>query len=170
MMPQTCLLNMSVARLGKLWPSGIVHICSRAIFTSLPELVHFLNVCFIIWYRLWPVHYFDGGMMMILLALHWLSCRTAETYQKQSLCQHLTLFSGVYHIQWILFLWCWWGSLLTIPQISWWWKISCCNLQQINSFCYWNGIHLHQLLPTAWVVCHDELTFPLAVSAEIQDM
>ena len=27
MMPQTCLLNINVARLGKPWPNGIVHIC-----------------------------------------------------------------------------------------------------------------------------------------------
>ena len=47
MMPQTCLLNMSVARFGKPWLSGVVWICSRAIFMSSPESAHLLNVCFI---------------------------------------------------------------------------------------------------------------------------
>ena len=44
MMLQTCLLNISVAGLGNPWPNGVVWICSRAMFMSLPELVHFLNV------------------------------------------------------------------------------------------------------------------------------
>ena len=47
MMPQTCLLNNSAAGLSKPGPNGVVHICSRAIFMSLPDLAHFLNVHFI---------------------------------------------------------------------------------------------------------------------------
>ena len=47
MMPQTCLLNNSVARLSKPGPNGVVCICSRAIFMSLPDSAHLLNVCFI---------------------------------------------------------------------------------------------------------------------------
>ena len=46
MMPWTCLLNINVARLGKSWPNGIVHICSRAIFISLPKWVHFFKCVF----------------------------------------------------------------------------------------------------------------------------
>ena len=47
MKPHTGLLNMSVAGLGKPWPNGVVWICSRPIFMSLPESAHFLNVHFI---------------------------------------------------------------------------------------------------------------------------
>ena len=43
-MPQTCLLNNSVAGLGKPGSNGVVHICNRAICMSPPDLVHFLNV------------------------------------------------------------------------------------------------------------------------------
>ena len=46
MMPRTCLLNINVAGLIKPWPNGVVCICSRAIFMSLPKSVHFLNVHF----------------------------------------------------------------------------------------------------------------------------
>ena len=43
-MPQTCLLNNSFAGLSKPGPNGVVHICSRAIFMSLPDSADFLNV------------------------------------------------------------------------------------------------------------------------------
>ena len=46
-MPQTCLLNSNVARLGKPGLNGVVHICNRAMFMSLPDSAYFLNVCFI---------------------------------------------------------------------------------------------------------------------------
>ena len=45
MMPQTCLLNSIVAGLGKSGPNGVVCICNKAIFMSLPDSAHFLNVC-----------------------------------------------------------------------------------------------------------------------------
>ena len=45
-MPQTCVLNIIVTRLGRPWPIGIVCTCNSAMFLSLPDLVHFLNVCF----------------------------------------------------------------------------------------------------------------------------
>ena len=46
-MPQTCLLNIMVARLGRPWPIGIVHNCNSAMFLFLPDLAHFLDIGFI---------------------------------------------------------------------------------------------------------------------------
>ena len=46
MIPQTCLLNISVAKFGNHWSSRVVWICSRAMFMSPPELAHVLNVHF----------------------------------------------------------------------------------------------------------------------------
>ena len=46
-MPRTHLLSISVAGLSKPWPIDIVHICNRAMFLSLPDSAHFLNLHFI---------------------------------------------------------------------------------------------------------------------------
>ena len=138
MMPRTCLLNINVAGPGKPWPSRVVWICSRAMFMSPPESVHFLNICFTNLIHASTCLCFGGGMPMILLPLHWWFYRTAGICLKQSLCQHLTLYFGVCHIQqiWLLLWWLGWlGFLLIIPPVSWWWETCRCNLQGINSFC-----------------------------------
>ena len=46
-MPWTCLLNIIVIGLGSPWPIGIVCKCNSTMFLSLPDSVHFLNVCII---------------------------------------------------------------------------------------------------------------------------
>ena len=107
MMPWTCLLNIIVARLSKPWPNGIVCICSRAIFMSLAKLGHFLNVhfmnlvqastCLLLWW--WYANDNACSMLNVL--------QNCGTYPKWNLCQHVTLFFGVYH-------------LLLVSQ---WWKL-----------------------------------------------
>ena len=155
MMPQTCLLNINVAGLSKPWPNGIVCICSRAIFMSLPELEHFLNV-----------HFINLIQASTCPLLWW-------WYANDTTCSTLIVLQNCWNLSDtklvpasdIIF----WGIPYSV-NMSWWQEICCCNLQYTNSFYYWNGIHLLWLLPMAQVVCHDEWSFPLAVSAEIQDM
>ena len=69
-MPQTCLLNSSVSRLGKSGPNDVVCICNRAILMSLLDLAHFLNVHFINLIQALTCPHFGDGMPMTLLALH----------------------------------------------------------------------------------------------------
>ena len=45
MISQICQTLMLLG-LGNPWSNGVVQICSRAILMSSPELVHFLNACF----------------------------------------------------------------------------------------------------------------------------
>ena len=46
MIPWIGQLNNNVARPGKPWPSGVVHICKRAMLISPLESAHFLNMHF----------------------------------------------------------------------------------------------------------------------------
>ena len=103
MMPQTCLLSSSVAGLGKPGPNGEVCICNRAIFMSLPDLAHFLNVCLInliqpstcplLWW--W---YTDDVAYSTLIALQkfWILSETKFVPVSD-------IIYGVYHIPQILF-------------------------------------------------------------------
>ena len=102
MLLQTGLLNMSVAKLSKPWPNGVVQICSRAIFMSLPDSVHYLNVhfmnliqdstCLLLWYA-------NNTAWSTLMAL-----QNCQNLSETKFVLASDVIFWVCHIWWILFL------------------------------------------------------------------
>ena len=84
MMPQTGLLNINVARLIKLWPNSVIQIWRSAMFMSLPESVHFLNVCFMnfmqasTWLLLWWWYAEDVACSILTNLQNWWNLSDAK--------------------------------------------------------------------------------------------
>ena len=165
MMLQTCLLNINVARFSNPWPNGMVWIWRRAIFMSLPESAHFLNV-----------HFMDFIQASTCPLLWWwyaddIACSTLIALQNWwNLSAVMLVPTSDIILQGILFLLCWLGFLLTCPLIIWQLEICCCNLQYTSRVYFWNERCLHWQLSMVWVVFCDGWSFLLAAFAESRDM
>ena len=144
MMPWTGLLNINVAGLGKPWPNGVVWIWRSAMFMSLPELVHVLNVYFMNFMQAspWPLlwcWYADDVVCYILTDLqNWWNLSDTKLVPTSDISLQGMPYLAILFLPHLL------GCLLKGLLVSWWLGMCYCSLQYTSNVYFQNEICLLQ--------------------------